>query len=117
MLMVLAYLVATCILLEQACTEGVLEGQKRSAPHLEMQIGSAHQLGHSNNENVRRAALLTWADYMGITVATLLQIYCTLLHPYIMPTYPFWPLLQTSLICAVGLLWVWAELWIHMLCC
>ncbi|CAL5226071.1 g8885 [Coccomyxa viridis] len=30
MLMVLAYSVATCILLEQACTEGILEGQEKN---------------------------------------------------------------------------------------
>ena len=115
--MVLAYSVATCILLEQACTEGILEGQEKSAPYVEMHTGSAHASGHTHDEKLRCAVLLTRADYMGITVATLLHMYCTLFHPFIMPTFSFWPLLQTSLICAVGLVWVWAELWIQILCC
>ena len=115
--MVIAYSVATCILLEQACTEGIVEGQKKTAPCIELQTGSAHASGHTHNANMRRAALLTWADYMGIMVASLVQMYCTLLHPFIMPTLSFWPLLQTSLICAVGLVWVWGELWIQISCC
>lgn len=114
-LVVLAYSVATWILLDQACTAGILECQENGVSDSEMKTSTLRASGHSHSGKVRCAALLTWADCVGVTIGASLQLYCTYLHPYILPAYPFWPLLQTSLACAVGLVWVWGDLWIWTL--
>ena len=55
-------------------------------------------------------AMSTRADYACFGILALLEIYCTLLHPFLLPKLSFLPLMLTSVISAVIVLWVWVDL-------
>ena len=111
MLVFSAYSAVSCMLLDQSCKGRSLEDQEDGLRSLSLGKGAMHASKIACKGQVVCAGFLTWADYVGVTVLTMLQVYCTFLHPLILPTFSFWPLLLTSVSCSVALIWVWADLW------
>ena len=111
MLVFLAYSGASCILLDRTYKGRVSKSPAKETPVFEKQKSAEHLSEHTSEGQVSCAALLTRADYLGVIIYVLLEVYCTFLHPLLLPGFTFWPLLQTSLSCSVGLIWVWVDLW------
>ena len=101
MLVFLAYSVATCILLDETCKGGMSKRQEEEMPVCEKQKSARRLSEHTYEGQVKCVALLTRADHLGIMFLMLLEVYCTLLHPLLLPGFTFWPLLLTSLSCSV----------------
>ena len=111
MLMVITYAVASFILLDQTLTKGQVGGQEDRPTSLNAQRDRIYASKHLRTGQSIGVGLLTRQDYIGVIVLILLEVYCTVLHPYLLPTFPFWPLLLTSTSLSLGLLWVWSDLW------
>ena len=108
--MVIAYTLASFVLLDDTL-KGRTGGQEERSPGLTTRRGPPYAQNLFPRRDAFCAGLLTWVDYLAIIVMTLLEVYCVLLHPYLLPSLPFWPLLLTSTCSSVGLIWVWLELW------
>ena len=122
MLIFAMYLAASCMMLDRLhFGRGGFEGQKEGGQGLGMHgwpaktlVGarSAGRPGRARNMGTR---LLTRVDWPCLAVLALLELYCAALHPLVLPGLLFLPLMLTSVLCALGLLWVWVDLWV--LCC
>ena len=114
------FLLASCLLLGNGFTssdsEGWQKGELRSKR--EAWRGEQEQAGlftQAIGEAETKVVLLTKADCIGLGLMALLELYSTMVHTHLLPNLAFLPLMLTSIVCAVGLLWVWFSLW--MSCC
>ena len=116
----LMFLLATRLLLGDIFRSGNTEGwQKRDLP-LKQKAGRGAQeqvgpLTQSIWEAEVEVPIVTKADCIGLGIMALLEVYNSVVHRHLLPDLEFLPLMLTSTVCAVGLLWVWLSLW--MLCC
>ena len=113
-------LLASCLLLGSALTSSDSKGRQKEdlqwkqKPWRGVQ-GQAGVLTQSLREAGMEAAIMTKADCIGLGMMALLELYSAVVHRHLLPDLAFLPLMLTSVLCAVGLLWVWLSLW--TLCC
>ena len=88
--------------LQKQCLRTEVEGKHEWKEHPSFKVDKGIQ---------EFCAMLTRADYACFGILALLEVYCTLLHPFLLPKLSFLPLMLTSVISAVIVLWVWINLW------
>ena len=88
--------------LHKQCLRTELEGKHEWKGHPSFKVEKGSQVF---------CAILTRADYACFGILALLEVYCTFLHPFLLPKLSFLPLMLTSVISAVIVLWVWVNLW------
>ena len=114
------FLLASCLLLGTGFTSSDLEGWQKGELRSKREAwrGAQEQAGlfmQAIGEAETKVVLLTKADCIGLGLMVLLELYSTVVHTHLLPHLAFLPLMLTSIVCAVGLLWVWFSLW--MSCC
>lgn len=111
------FLLASCLLLGNVFTSSASEDWQKGDVRLKRKAWSGAQkqaglLSQSTWEAEMGVAIFTKADCIGLGMVAVLELYSTVVHRHLLPDLAFLPLMLTSAVCAVGLLWVWPSLWI-----